>query len=107
MMPFEFTVTASNPAQVLVHGPDNDDAHSTVATLPGTRLLATNTPFPLKEVMTGASACAATLAPSARAQRLSFIAVLGLITDIRSRALPLRATNRPAHRERNSSGKAL
>src|ERR1035441_3949002 len=99
MMPFEFTVTASNPAQVLVHGPDNDDAHSTVATLPGTRLLHTNTPFPLREVMTGAAACAATLAPSARAQRLSFIAVFDLFTDFLSSLPPSSATERPAHQE--------
>ena len=96
-MPFEFTVTASNPAQVLVHGPDNDDAHSTVATLPATRLLHTNTPFPLKEVMTGAAACVAKLAPSAKAQRLSFIAAVGLYTDELSRALPSPAAERTAH----------
>jgi hypothetical protein len=100
-MPFESTVTASNPAQVLVHGPDNDDAHSTVATVPGTRLLATNTPFPLKEVMTGAAACAATFAPSARAQRLSFIAVVDLFTDVLSSALPSPAAERPGRQERD------
>src|ERR1035437_9883461 len=105
-MPFESTVTAASPDQVLVHGPDNDDAHSTVATVPGTKLLATNTPFPLKDVITGAAACAATVAPSARAQRLSFIAVVSLIIDYRSSALPLPAANRPAHQERNSPGQA-
>jgi hypothetical protein len=65
----EFTVTASNPAQLLVHGPGNDDAHSTVTTLPGTRLLQTNTPFPLKEVITGSAACAVAFAPSAKAHK--------------------------------------
>ena len=52
---FEFTVTASSPAAPaqLVHGPDNDDAHSTLATVPGCKLVQTKTPFRLKEVMTG------------------------------------------------------
>ena len=56
IVPFESTVTASSPAQLFVHGPVTDGAHSTVATLPDARLLHTNTPFPLKEVMTGAAA---------------------------------------------------
>src|ERR1039457_5668694 len=69
IVPFEATGTAASPAQLVCQGPDNEDAHCTVATLPGARLLHTNTPLPLKEVMTGACACAATVAPSTRALR--------------------------------------
>jgi hypothetical protein len=52
---FEFTVTESSPSDPaqLVHGPDNDDAHCTDATLPGCKLEQTKTPFWLKELMTG------------------------------------------------------
>ena len=53
IVPFVSAVTAARPAQLVCHGPDNDDAHSTVATLPGCKLVQTNTPFWLKEVMTG------------------------------------------------------
>ena len=35
-MPFESA--APNPAQLLVHGPDTEDVHSTLAVLPGWRL---------------------------------------------------------------------
>ena len=52
-MPFEATVTAPSPAQLVCHGPDKDDAHCTDATLPGARFEQTSTPFWLKEVMTG------------------------------------------------------
>src|ERR1035437_4490973 len=75
IIPVESTVTASSPAQLFVHGPVTEDAHSTVATLPGARLLHTNTPLPLKEVITGAAACAARPVQSAKAPRLSFITV--------------------------------
>jgi hypothetical protein len=47
-VPFESAVSVSSTAQLAVHGPANDDAHSTVATLPGCKLVQTNTPFGLK-----------------------------------------------------------
>src|SRR5664279_4834869 len=75
IIPLESTVTASSPAQLFVHDPVTAGAYSTAATLPGARLLHTNTPFPLKEVITGAAACAARPVQSAKAPRLSLIAV--------------------------------
>ena len=50
---FEFTVISHKADQFVHHGPDNDDAHSTVAAHPGSRLLHTSTPFWLKLVMIG------------------------------------------------------
>jgi hypothetical protein len=73
IIPLESAITASSPAQLFVHGPVTADAHSTTATLPAARLLHTNTPFPLKEVITGAAAGAATVTPSAKAHRPALI----------------------------------
>ena len=53
-MPFDVTVTAVNPVQLVCHGPDNDDAHCTEAALPGCKLVQTKTPFRLNELITGA-----------------------------------------------------
>jgi hypothetical protein len=53
IVPFVATVTAHSPAQLVFHGPDNEEAHCTDATLPGCKLVQTNTPFWLKELMTG------------------------------------------------------
>jgi len=66
IIPLESTVTESSPAQLFVHGPAAEDAHSTVATLPGARLLHASTPLALKEVITVCPR-AATVAPSANA----------------------------------------
>ena len=56
--PFVFTATASSPAQLVFHGPDNDDAHSTDATVFVCRFVQTSIPFWLREVMTGSWAIA-------------------------------------------------
>ena len=42
-----------SPAKLVCQGPSKDEAHATVAALPGFRLVQTNAPFWLKEHMNG------------------------------------------------------
>ncbi|MEI8044621.1 MAG: hypothetical protein WCL11_24635 [Verrucomicrobiota bacterium] len=53
MVPLGPTVTASNPDQFVCHGPASDEAHSTPASMAGSRFVQTRTPFWLDELMTG------------------------------------------------------
>src|SRR5579859_5421173 len=56
--PFVFAITVAKLVQSDCQGPDGVEAHSTVATDPGAKLLQTNTPLPPKDVMTGFCASA-------------------------------------------------
>jgi hypothetical protein len=58
----ESAVTASSPAQVFGHGPVGEEAHSTLAVVPGIRFLQTSRPLCPNEAMPGA--CPEAVAPA-------------------------------------------
>ena len=53
IVPFESAMSVSNPAQVFVHGPRTEEAHSTRAVEPGWRFVHTSRPLAPNEAMTG------------------------------------------------------
>jgi len=54
MVPLVAEVMNDKLSQFVFHGPESDDAHSTVAEVPGYRPEQVSTPFWLNELMTGA-----------------------------------------------------